>query len=121
LTYIDSTPLEGDNFYRITAVYTDGNDRSSELRLVNYTSIGGVSVYPNPATTEVNVSLSGFEGKTVTPSITDPLGRIVSTRTLTGSNEILTIDVNDYTAGWYAISLQSGDFVKSQMLMVTGK
>ncbi|MFK8055638.1 MAG: LamG-like jellyroll fold domain-containing protein [Saprospiraceae bacterium] len=121
MTYVDASPLEGENFYRITAVYTDGDDRSSELRLVNFASLGDVSVYPNPASTDVNISLSGFEGREVTLRVSDPLGRILSTSTLNGSDEIITLDVSDYAAGWYSISLQSGDYVKSEMLMITGK
>ncbi len=121
LSYVDTNPLEGENFYRITAVYTDGNDRSSELQLVNYISLGDVSVYPNPASTNVNVSLTGFEGKEVTLRVSDPLGRIVTTRTLNGDDEIITLNVSDYPAGWYGISLQSGDYVKSEMLMITEK
>ena len=121
LNYVDADPLEGENFYRITAVYTDGNDRTSELRLVNFQSLGDVSVYPNPASTEVNVSLTGFEGKEVTLRVTDPLGRIVATRTLNGDDQTVTLNVNDLPNGSYAISLQSGDYVKSEMLMITGK
>ena len=121
LTYMDKNPLEGENFYRITAVYTDGNDRTSELRLVNFQSLGDVSVYPNPASDEVNVSLTGFEGKEVTLRVTDPLGRVVASRTLNGKDEIVTLEVSDLPVGSYAISLQSGDYVKSEMLMITGR
>jgi len=120
-TYLDESPLEGENFYRITAVYTDGNDRSSELQLVNYKSLGDVSVYPNPAVNEANISLSGFEGREVTLRVSDPLGRILNTRTLNGNDEVITLDVSNYAAGWYGISLQAGDYVKSETLMITGK
>lgn len=48
--WTDEQPVRGDNYYRIAAVSTTGNERYSEVMKVNLSSgIQSISVYPNPA------------------------------------------------------------------------
>lgn len=57
--YIDSTPLNGNNFYRLKMVDTDGTSKYSIIRLVKFNakSISIASAFPNPAHGKINLSI----------------------------------------------------------------
>ena len=116
--YTDEQPLDGENYYRVTAVYTDGSDMRSELRLVEFESLGQVAMFPNPATDQVTISLAGFEDREVTLTLTDALGRTLSTRVLDGANGQATLSVYDLPGGWYGVTLSSGDYSQTKPLLV---
>ena len=116
--YTDADPAEGENYYRVTAVYTDGTDMQSELRLVQFGTYGQVSMFPNPASEDVTVSLEGFEGKETSLIVTDALGRTVSTRKVDGDAAQTTFSVRDLPAGWYGVTLRTGDYHATKALLV---
>ncbi len=119
-TYEDTAPEAGENYYRITAVFTNGDDKQSELRLVTFADMGEVAIFPNPASDRVTVSLEGFEDRTVELHISDALGRTLSSRILDGNQGLTTLDVSGLPAGWYNLTLRAGGYQSTQKLMVTG-
>jgi hypothetical protein len=74
-------------------------------------------IFPNPATTEVNVSVSGISDKQ--QSVLDLFGirgNKLFTRTLTGSENI-SFSVSDLPPGIYTLRLISGDKVQTRKLV----
>ncbi|MBL7962561.1 MAG: serine hydrolase [Flavobacteriales bacterium] len=79
--------------------------------------LGGLELFPNPATDLVDVHLSGAHGPGVL-TIADGLGRIMRSERLTGDH--LQIDVSGLPGGCYMVSFRgeravfTGRFVKQQ-------
>ena len=117
--YADEAPLEGEGFYRVIARFNDGTDRESEVRSVEFARLGDVAIYPNPATEAFAVSLEGFESKMVTLTVVDQLGRKLLTRELDGSQGSVTVDATEFPSGAYAVSLRSGGFVATSIVVVS--
>ncbi|MBP6235300.1 MAG: T9SS type A sorting domain-containing protein [Saprospiraceae bacterium] len=92
---------------------TGGNNNVTDNLLDNRSkvSINDFSVYPNPASDEINVKwISGYTGKAATITVTNQLGQTVVTQKLSAvTNEIETINVSQLTNGMYILSVQSED------------
>ena len=67
-------------------------------------------IYPNPATTAVNVSLQDLNGENVVIRVYDQLGRLIERAEADAVyNTVYRINTEDYTEGMYMISVQAGD------------
>jgi hypothetical protein len=102
----DNKPEEGENYYRIKAVYDDGNFAISDIKTVKFTNVNTVNVFPNPADDNINVSLKQYEGMAVTLNIYDHLGKNVKQVQIekVGSGAV-EIDVADLQGGQYTIQV----------------
>ncbi|RQO29672.1 hypothetical protein DBR32_15550 [Taibaiella sp. KBW10] len=58
--YADLEPLEGDNFYRIKQKDYDGKFTYSPVRLVTFSQVGALSLFPNH--TRESVTIKGLKG-----------------------------------------------------------
>lgn len=78
-----------------------------------------VNVYPNPANTNVVVSIRNTKDAEYTVTITDLLGRTVKTMsTEKVASTDLNIDLSDIANGAYLVKVQSGNAVKSSKLII---
>ncbi len=69
----------------------------------------GIHIFPNPASTEVNVSFDYNMNSTTTIEITDVAGRLVKTQSLENAlqGETLNFNVSELNAGSYFISVKN--------------
>jgi hypothetical protein len=79
-----------------------------------------VSVYPNPASDQLNIVILGMEGAT-SVTITDARGKVVRTinTNITSGEEVLTYSVADFAQGIYFINVRNSDNVISKKFVVT--
>lgn len=78
-----------------------------------------VNVYPNPANTNVVVSIRNTKEANYEVVITDLLGRTIKTvNTNNVSSTDLNIDLSDVANGAYLVKVQSGNAVKSSKLII---
>lgn len=73
--WIDAMPLVGQNIYRIKAVDADGSIKYSKSILLNFTSSKSITLYPNPVSDVLNISLSLTQSECIDISIIDAIGR----------------------------------------------
>jgi len=99
-SYIDKTPEQGDNYYRLKQIDTDGQFEYSKVINQDFTSRSNISVYPNPS--HNNISISGANGQDY--SIQDAFGKIV----LTSNQEHL--DISNLNSGVYFIQTNDSTF-----------
>jgi hypothetical protein len=77
-TYTDINPAKANLFYRLKQVDQDGNFKySSVARISNKDVIAELVTYPNPFSTQVNISLHSAATQQVTSTITDIAGRTI--------------------------------------------
>jgi hypothetical protein len=81
--------------------------------------LAGTSVYPNPASTIVNVAFEG-NGGDYTITISDLVGRIVSNTTTVNANGSTKAELSiaDLKAGNYLVTISNGSSKFTQTLMV---
>ncbi|MGN6567747.1 MAG: T9SS type A sorting domain-containing protein, partial [Flavipsychrobacter sp.] len=67
-----------------------------------------MSVYPNPATSNVNININNISG-TAGFAIRDMTGRTVFAQQIAAGNAIINLQVSDYARGMYFVSLRYAD------------
>ncbi len=87
-----------------------------ELQTLNF------KLFPNPATTEVQIWIENLEGEGGVLSVFDGQGRVVGQQILSldpsGSQQRLVVDVSKFTSGVYFVTLRSGEALVTKRLVV---
>ncbi|MBS1664917.1 MAG: T9SS type A sorting domain-containing protein [Bacteroidetes bacterium] len=129
-TFIDNTPLPGDNYYRLKTTETSGTTSYSSTARVNYTSAAPISftLYPNPSSSKEPTWIRIENTQNLTPiiiNIYDMLGRTLSTQTqnLTnpGPNLIRLPITQRLNTGCYNVTItnaRNGDIIDRQQLLI---
>lgn len=110
--FVDITPLQGANYYRLDEVDKDGYIKHLGIKEVTlYSTFNKASLYPNPVTNgsfRLNVNLPSMIENTYL--IVDMSGKTVQQGTITSENQ--KIDVSKLAPGNYAIKLSNGQVIK---------
>jgi Ricin-type beta-trefoil lectin domain-like/Calx-beta domain/HYR domain/Secretion system C-terminal sorting domain len=121
-THNDVRPLDGDNFYRLRLVYTDGTERYSDVQKVYFPTVKDFGVFPNPANENVFVELRPFEGEAATLTIYNQLGASVRVvEVLKVDSNPVEISLNGIENGFYTINIQSASGVKASRKLVVSQ
>jgi hypothetical protein len=68
----------------------------------------GFSIFPNPAGTEVNITLDLKGNSGAVLRLQNSLGQVIAEKTLTNGENVAKLDVASYDAGIYTVSVQCG-------------
>jgi|GEM_PF-5066784 len=110
---IDAQPLATDNYYRLQQVNKDGSYTYSSTVLVKSTETNGmaVTIYPNPVTTQLNVTINAKESHTIALVISSTDGKVVMAQhiqLIIGANT-LPVNASQLARGTYAIKIMAAD------------
>ncbi|MEJ7586150.1 MAG: hypothetical protein WKI04_01185 [Ferruginibacter sp.] len=113
--YIDTHVLNGDNFYRIKSIDSDGRLLYSKVLKVSMSRPeAGISVFPNPVVQKmISVHFAGLPGGTYQVNITDVTGHLILKTSLihAGGNAAKTIHLPRSTeTGTYQLSITGADY-----------
>lgn len=98
--YTDNNPLNGRNYYRLKQVDHNGAYTYSDVRMLTFDKGTTIDIYPNPATSIVNLSgLSGNEHIYVF----DVSGRVV--KQLKAESAMVQIPLNNLDQGMYQVKI----------------
>lgn len=75
--FLDNSPENGNNFYRIKQVDKDGHTAYSKLINIPYLNKTGFIIYPNPVADVLQVKINGTTNDQYLIRITDAEGRVV--------------------------------------------
>jgi hypothetical protein len=108
-------------YYRLRMVDKDGKAEYSKTVSVkrNEVTAERVSVFPNPFTESVYVTLLSDQASDMTVKITDITGRLIreeKSTTTSGSNTV-EVNTNDLVAGIYFMSIEQNGTVQVQKIM----
>ena len=119
----DTDPFSAASYYRLSE--TDFNGQKETFEMVPVKGCGnkgGFAVYPNPASGQFNVSVSGKQGDQVLIIVQDLLGReFYSQVMLLSSNDTETIAVDPsgkLAAGVYFVVATSNDVIYKKKLVI---
>lgn len=121
-SFIDPTPGNGVNFYRLRQVDTDGRYGFSPIRAVRFDGISTgleAKIWPNPAREEVHVSVLTSSGQETVVQVTDLTGAIHKVQVADDDHEVIKLDISSLAAGVYLINVrQSGrEFAERIVIM----
>ncbi len=102
---VDRQPLDGLSYYRLKQVDRDGKTTYSTPVAVNLIKAGEISMYPNPVSDQLTITVGGapMEGTVVT--ITDLTGRVLSTQKLRADGKL---DMSTLRTGTYLVTVGEG-------------
>ena len=101
--YVDATPQNGTNFYRLKMLDMDGRFEFSKIVNVHFSSEHLVRIYPVPASTTITLQ-GANQFKQL--EIVDMQGRILLRKNISLQNE--TINISSLAKGMYLIKLSNG-------------
>lgn len=105
--FMDTEPLVGENFYRITSVTLTGKKRISNTKKALFGERNLVALYPNPAGEFVMIDLMPYKGKAVDVVITDQFGKTIKSIHLDEvSAAPLKVSLAEFHNGFYQVSIQ---------------
>jgi hypothetical protein len=108
-TFTESRELEQKAYYRIKQIDLDGRYTYSSILTLHRNGGGEVSIYPNPTTDIVTVSVSKDLLNKIA-IVTDLYGKTLQTIRIT--NLSFTVHIEEYPAGTYLIKLDKEKTVK---------
>jgi hypothetical protein len=108
---LHTSPIVGNNYYRVAATRKDGSVLYSEIEKVYFDGKAAVSIYPNPVRSQLNISLNNTSNKNINIRLINDRGQQVLEKSFTGSNSF--IDMSKLTAGNYILVIDDGKSIKT--------
>ncbi len=109
--FMDKTPLQGINYYRLRQVDFDDNEDYSPIKTVELNRAGPViRIFPNPATSEATVSIDADYAGDAAITIFNAFGTQISTQPLIFNNATSrsSIELAGLPTGIYLVELKAG-------------
>ncbi len=115
-SYVQVSPAPGANYYRVKLTLPDGSETYSQIVTINVGSAAaaGLSIYPNPAVSNVVMMLPPIG--TATIEVYNPAGGLMQ-RVVTAA-AVQTMNVSGWAAGLYTVRVTqvgvttTGSFIK---------
>ncbi|WP_293298846.1 T9SS type A sorting domain-containing protein [Pedobacter sp. UBA4863] len=116
----DLKPLVGNNYYRLAQYDTNGTLDYSPVQLVNFSlAHTAINIYPNPATTKLNIAVPDFKGKNLNLSLNNLAGKTVASATvIVNEQKAEYILSKGLATGTYIIVLTADGFNYSQKISI---
>ncbi|HEX6427618.1 MAG TPA: T9SS type A sorting domain-containing protein, partial [Niastella sp.] len=99
-------------YYRLKIVDLDGKYKQSPVRIIRVAednAAGSITVYPNPAVSDVRITLSStWQDKAVNIQVMNANGQSVTQITNAWPGQTETINVSNLTAGLYIVKVSNG-------------
>ncbi len=126
-TYLnyDENPQTGINYYRLKQIDFDGSYAYSDIQSVEVRSGVEVSTFPNPVATQLNISLTDFEERTIDFEVYHISGKKVFEGTADVNEGLVVVsldNINNLQPGQYIVRITNtnegdlyGNFVKVRL------
>lgn len=107
--YTDYSPLNGNNYYRLSQVDKDGTVKILGTEVVNFdVSDIQVSAYPNPATDYIKLKLNNLQNTSINVKLVSLLGQtLIAKRFESAFGKEISLDVRNINAGNYVLSIEA--------------
>ena len=88
---MDYDPYPGVSYYRLKQLDYDGTTSYSNIEIVNFEGVEIITLFPNPSSGEVNITVKSSETGTITFTVHDAVGKIIKSEQFQineGNNQI---------------------------------
>jgi hypothetical protein len=109
-SYVDKSPFNGIDYYRLKMVDLDGYYAYSPISVVRSNLVQNIIVFPNPAKDYVNITLGGAV-PTIGLRLIDLSGKVLQEQRLNASaqNTTVSMPVSHYAQGVYIVQAIKAD------------
>ncbi|MFT6148930.1 MAG: hypothetical protein ACJAUH_001616 [Saprospiraceae bacterium] len=105
-SFIDVAPIAGVNYYRIRQVDFDGTmEYSAVVKAEVAKSSFVVSINPTASSSQVQIILGETYKQDLNVAVYDALGRTIMNSAINAGNNLLPIDISNFTNGQYFVRL----------------
>jgi hypothetical protein len=109
-SFTDKRPAAGTSEYRLALVDRDGNTAYSAVKAVRIGSMSTVSVYPNPASDYINISLGGDASVSTNIRLVNLAGQVLMEKNITnGHGTTVPLSVSSLPSGNYLVVITGSD------------
>lgn len=119
--YTDERPVSGNNFYRLAMRDNNGAwNYSQVINIARAYSGDLMTVYPNPAKSNVHIIYTSAENTTARATVSDMSGRVIWSEDvlLNAGNNDVQVSLPSMTAGSYLLQLQNTTIHQTARLSV---
>ena len=117
--YIDRNATVGLNYYRLKQFDFDGKTEVLKILPVEIKALNKhISIYPNPASSRLNVTVERIQGAELQFELTDLQGKKYSLEPVSKEGYIFTFRLNNLLPGVYVLSISNSGTVIQQKLLV---
>lgn len=107
----DAYPIDGNNFYRLSQVDIDGNQKILSVKKVTIKPSGAMSLYPNPVIgNSVNLDYGKVVSTKISYKLIDAAGKVVSSGKI--HQQIQELNLPVLVAGIYTLQLSDGKYMR---------
>ena len=120
-SFVDNSPASGVSYYRLGLVDANGKISYSSTLSIDFSKATvGISFYPNPVKSVMNVSIPAIQSNTASLSLVGLNGRTIKTIQLgtQSSNSNVAVNVAGLAKGFYVLTLKDGATVKTAKVVV---
>jgi Secretion system C-terminal sorting domain len=115
--FTDAAPLPGNNYYRIKQIDKDGRYAySTAIKVSTKISNNGITVYPQPAQTIMNVVLTQQPQQSTQIKLYTASGQLI--KTITATAVLNVINVQSLPVGNYMMSVESGGIKQTKAISI---
>lgn len=108
--FTDASPSNGYNYYRLRSFDQSGKYIYSVVAIVRGSASAGVKVFPNPASSYVNISLGNDITANQVIRLTDIYGKVLQEKQVNNAaGTTLSLPVGNYPKGIYLLHVKSAD------------
>jgi|GEM_PF-6903402 len=118
---LDRAPSTGITFYKVRQIDLDGKQSQSEvIQVVTQALTPEIKVFPNPSQGNPTLTFREMPGETIGLQLYDLQGRLQKKENLPGGPGTLetTVHWQDLPAGIYWLTIRSGNFKKTEKLII---
>jgi Secretion system C-terminal sorting domain len=113
------SPVAGLNYYRLKIIDNNGHFNYSDVRRISFGNKGNITLYPNPASSIVNITIPDkLINKSTGISIMSIDGRVVYKKRSVTTGRIQTINVAAIAEGKYYVSIETQDEIINMPLNI---
>lgn len=112
----DTDPRQGDNFYRLSYITRDGSRFTGAYTRVVINKTSSVNIYPNPASKELHVHVTGVFKENVQVRIMDMSGKLIFKSSYPDGN--ILVDISKLVKGIYAVQVVIAGEVVNERITV---
>jgi len=108
-SFTDNRPASGTSEYRLELVDRNGNTAFSSVKAVRIGSVGAVSVYPNPASDYINITLGG-DAVSSNIRLVNLAGQVLMEKNVTNARgTTVPLTVSSLPSGNYLVVITGSD------------
>ena len=118
-SFLDTNPLQGVSYYRLTQVDFDGASTSSWLVVFSKDELQEYSLSPNPTSGVFTVTTTLSHEQELEIEIRDLMGRVIESEIILDANGAIlkTYSIENYPSGLYSVIIRTDNNTKSLKLV----